>query len=239
MSPLSFTHVPQAGFSAFGAQLSMGVWALVDTIAYGDPTQPLWNAPMTVVVKIRIKRAVMGLLEAIAGAGGAKGCDRRWDGCQKQLNGLLHVAAVSNDPAKQEAALRLQKMLLLGAGEGQTQLRYQEEVDFARKQVALTSQGQGATDVALLGLGPLMAEIVLATDTLAAVIGHGGTSRTPYRRKANATTMCASTFSWASETLSWMAEHGGAGPERELAIASLTFSEFSSRPVSVSCSQSR
>ncbi|MBK9264642.1 MAG: hypothetical protein IPM54_33260 [Polyangiaceae bacterium] len=219
MSQLSFAHVPQAGFTAFGSTMSTGAWALVDTTNYENSSTPLWNAPMTAVVKIRMKRTVMGLLEAIAGAGGAKGCDRQWDSCQKQLNGLLGVAAESNNTAKREAAERLQKMLLLGAGAGQTQLRYQEEVDFARKQAALTSQGQGAADVALLGLGPIMAEIASATDALAAAIGHGETNRTPYRRKATAAMECATTFAWAADTLSWMVEHGGEGAERELAMA--------------------
>ncbi|MBK9259552.1 MAG: hypothetical protein IPM54_06900 [Polyangiaceae bacterium] len=219
MSQLSFAYVPQAGFSSFGATLSSNPWALVDASAYDDPAKPLWDAPMLVVIKVRMKRSVHGLLVAIAGAGGAKGCDRVWDGCQKQLNGMLGVFAASNDSVKRDAATRLQKTLLLGAGEGQTQLRYQEEVDFGRKQVALVSHGQGAADVALLGLSPMMTEIAAATEALAAVIGHGTTTAPPHMRRAKATAACSMTFGWAAESLEWIIEHGGNAPEREIAMA--------------------
>ena len=219
MSQLSFTHVPLAGFSAFGAHLLTGVWALVDSSAYEDPAKPLWDAPTMVVVKVRLHRQVQGLLQAIAGAGGAKACDRAWDGCQKHLNRHLRLQAISNDPAKQQAVTRLQNLLLLGAGEGQTQLRYHEEVDFGRKQMLLVSQGQAATDVQLLGLGPIMAEIALATDALAAAIGYGETSAAPHLRRSKSTIACVTTFGWAAETLGWMIEHGGNSAQRELALS--------------------
>ncbi len=222
MSQLSFTHVPSTGFSAFHAKFTTGVWALIDISAYeGIGATPLWSAPTLAVAKVRMKKAVMELLHAIDGAGSAKGCDQLWDGCQKQLNGLLGVSAVSNTSAKREAAARLQKILLLGAGEGQTRLRYQEEVDFGRKQVALVSQGQAATDVALLGLTPVIAEIVAATDALAVAIGHGNSVRAPHRRKAMATMGCVATFGWAADSFAWMIEHAGTGPDRELAVALL------------------
>jgi hypothetical protein len=222
MSQLSFTHVPATGFSAFHAKCTTGTWALIDISAYeGASATPLWNASTLVVVKVRTKKVVTELLHSIEGAGGAKGCDRIWDSCQKQLNGLIGVAAVSNDPAKRDAAGRLQKLLLLGAGEGQTRLRYQEEVDFGRKQAALVAQGQSASDVALLGLGPVITEIVAATNALAAAIGHDNSVVAPHRRKAIATMACVSTFGWAAESLGWMVEHAGAGPDRELAEALL------------------
>lgn len=231
MSQLSFTHVPSTGFSSFYAKFTSGVWALIDISAYeGAGAIPLWNAPTLVVVKVRLKKAVVELLHSIEGAGGAKGCDRIWDGCQKQLNGLICVAAASNDPAKRDAAGRLQKMLLLGAGEGQTRLRYQEEVDFGRKQVALVSQGQGAADVALLGLGSVITEIDSATNALAAAIGHGNSVVAPHRRKAMATVACVATFGWAVESLGWMFEHGRPGPDQELAMELLaTLNELVAR----------
>lgn len=222
MSQLSFTHVPSTGFSAFHAKFTTGVWALIDISAYeGTGAMPLWNAPTPVVVKVRMKKVVTELLHSIEGAGGAKACDRIWDSCQKQLKGLIGVAAVSNDPAKRDAAGRLQKMLLLGAGEGQTRLRYQEEVDFGRKQAALVSQGQGAADMALLGLGSVMTEIASATDALAAAIGHGNSVVAPHRRKALATVECVAAFGWAADSLGWMVEHANTGPDRELAVALL------------------
>ena len=113
--------------------------------------------------------------------------------------------------------MRLQKMLLLGAGMGQTKLKYQEEVDYGRKQVALASQGQAAADVMLLGLGAMLGDIALATEALALAIDHGHSVHAPYRRKAKATMACVATFEWAAATLTWLIENAGASPERDLA----------------------
>lgn len=218
MSQLSFAYVPPSGFAAFHANLNSHPWTLVDSSAYDDPTKPLWDASPLVLVKIRIQRAVHELLVAIAGAFGAKGCDRTWDNCQKQLNGLLGAYGASSDPAKRDAAKRLQSMLLLGAGIAQTLLRYQEEVDHGRKQMALIATGQGAADVALLGLGPMMNEIALATETLASVIGYGATIAPPHARRTKAVAACAATFASAAESLEWMIECGGIDTNREIAV---------------------
>lgn len=218
MSQLSFSNVPMMGFSSFYADLAAGAWGVIDVTGYEGPgATPLWNASLFVVVKMRLKREVSQLLQSIEGAGGAKGCDRAWDSCQKQLCGLLGVAAESNDLAKREAAMRLQKILLLGAGMGQTRLKYQEEVDFGRKQAALVSQGQAAADVTLLGLGAMLGDIALATEALALAIDHGHTVYAPYRRKAKATMACVATFEWAATTLTWLMENAGPGTERDLA----------------------
>jgi hypothetical protein len=97
-------------------------------------------------------------------------------------------------------------------------LQYQEEVDFGRKQIAMVSTGQAATDIALLELGPMMNEIALATESLASAIGHGETAAPPYARRAKAVSECVATFDHAAESLEWMIAHGGNGPERDIAI---------------------
>lgn len=235
MSQQSFFHVPHAGFAAFTATLSTGPWALVDTSAYEAQSGISWTAPSVVLVKIRLKHTVQGLLVAVSGARNAKGCDRNWDACQKQLCTLLDAAAASTVPAKREAAKRLQRLLLLGAGEGQTKLRYQEEVDFGRIQLQLVAHGQAEADVALLGLEPVLAEIASATDDLANAIGHGVSAVTPHARRAAAIADCVAIFTWASETLEWMVNRGANGSEKDLAVmllASLT--DLASRyPLSV------
>ena len=101
----------------------------------------------------------------------------------------------------------------------QTLLRYQEEVDFGRKQVALVASGQGAADVALLGLGPMMNEIAVATEAFASVIGHGETVAAPHARRAKAVAECVITFGAVTESVEWMIEHGGNGAERDVAMA--------------------
>lgn len=230
MSQPSFAYVPHTGFAAFNATLATSPWSLVDTSAYNDPAKPLWNAPLLVAVKVRVSRTVQGLLVAAMGAGSARICDQTWDGCQKRLNHGIGMHLASPDHDKRDAALRLKKILLLGAGEGQTRLRYQEEVDFGRKQVALVASGQGAADVALLGLGSTMNEIAVATEALALAIGYGESVVAPHARRAKATASCVLTFGWAAEYLAWMTSQAGAGDERALAMSLLaTLDELASR----------
>jgi hypothetical protein len=152
------------------------------------------------------------------GAGAAKDLDRAWDGAQKRFAGLVGVAAADDNGEKRAAAARIQKMLLLGAGEGQTNLSYQQEIDFGRKQVASAAQGQMGADIALLGLANAIADIAKATDALAVAIGYGQSANRPSDRLRAATAACASTFASVSEQLAWAAVHGAVGEDRERAV---------------------
>lgn len=234
MSKLSFAHVPPEGFVAFSAQLKTDPWASIDTKDWEGPGQTaaksLGDAPTWISLKLRIAWTIGTLIQAMEGSGIAKDCDIAWDNGQKQLKSLLAAAAAGSDTAKREAASRLQKSLLTGAGEGQTKLKYQQEVDFGHKQALITSQGQGAADVALLGLGNMMAEIAQATSALAAAIGHGQSSARPFERQKAATLACASVFGDAVELLIWLGERGMPDADRERAEGlRLSLSELSAR----------
>ncbi len=230
MSQLSFAYIPLTGFAAFKATLATSPWSQVDTSAYNDPAKPLWDAPLLVAVKVRVSRAVHGVLVASLGAGSARTCDQTWDGCQKRLNHGIGIHLASADNAQRDAALRLKTMLLLGAGEGQTRLRYQEEVDFGRKQVALVASGQGAADAALLGLTSTINEIAVATEALALAIGHGESVVAPHARRSKAVASCVLTFAWAAEYLDWMVSQAGPGDERAVAMNLLdSLQELASR----------
>lgn len=223
---LVFTHVPAAGFAAFDVELATGDWACVESTRFdGGPrkiAKPLEDGPTLIIVKLRLKWAIAALLQAIDVAGDAKECDRQWDVLQKQLASILGARVVSNDSHKRAAAQRLQSALLLrSSGIGQTKLPYQEEVDFGRQQVQHVCQGQGAADVALLGLVPLLVEISSATEALAISIGYGVSTKTPQERKASARAACAATFSSAAYWLGWIAEYGSEPADRERAAALL------------------
>ena len=83
----------------------------------------------------------------------------------------------------------------------------------------MAAQGQSSQDIALLGLGSVMTDIALATESLALAIGHGLSVHAPYRRTVVSTRECAATFGWAADTLGWLIERLGAEPEKELAQA--------------------
>ena len=217
-----FSHIPANGLTSLSADLETDAWGAIDTAPWEGPdrtaAKPLGDAPVTVAHKLRLKWSIATLLIATAGAGSAKDCDRAWDSVQKQLQSLIAAGASSSDPAKREAAGRLAKALLSGAGTAQTKLSYQQEVDFGRTQLAYTAKGQGAADVTLLGLGATMTEVQQTTDALAATIGHGQSAGRPFERLAEATAACAASFAVVAEALAWEAKHGQAGGDRERAV---------------------
>lgn len=223
MSDISFAHVPAEGFLSFSALLNTEPWASIDTTPWEAPgqsaSQSLGNAPMWVTLKLRLSWTIAALAQAIAGSATAKDCDVLWDNGQKRLDALLSAAAIDADAQKREAAQRLQKLLLTGAGQGQTKLKYQQEVDFGHHQAGVVAQGQGAADVALLGLGNVMNEIAQATHALAAAIGHGKGSGRPFERQKAALSDCASVFGDAVDWLVFLSERGFAADDRERAMA--------------------
>ena len=218
MAQLSFTNVNEEGFIAFSQSLTADDWGAIDITSYEGPNRtalvPLCDAPTVVLYKLKLRWAIGEFLDARAGADSAKDLDRNWDDAQKRLRRLLDAAATDRDGAKREAAARLKNSLLMGAGEGQTKLKYQQEVDFGRQQLQLTSSGQNAADIALLGLATTMSDIEDATDALAAGIGHGQTNRRPSKRRREAMAACASVFLTVAKDLAWLAEHGQDGADR-------------------------
>lgn len=131
-----------------------------------------------------------------------------WDSTQKRLKALLDAAAVHPDAQVREAAERLRKALLLGAGEAQTKLKYQQEVDFGRQQVELASSSQVAADIALIGLGSVIDDIRDTTEALANAIGHGTSPQILSKQLQAATTSCRATFASVATDLAWIIDHG-------------------------------
>lgn len=216
MSQQSFVHVPQAEFSGFLVVLSTGPWARIDTSAVDDGLTPVSRAPLLVVVKLRLKQAVYDLLQALSVAGNPRAYDRTWEACQRQLRAELAAAAASDNRAKRAAAKRLQDLLLLGVGDNEARLRYQEEVDFGRIQLSLAAHGQTEEDVALLGLDPLLTEIAAVTDGLATALGDLAPLSLVHTQKAKAVAKCVNVFGWATDALGWLLEGAATAIEREL-----------------------
>ncbi|MDI3282850.1 hypothetical protein [Polyangium sp. 15x6] len=218
MSEPSYAHVPEEGFQSFALELSQGAWALIDTTDYEGGGQaapkPLCDAPLQVIWKLRVAWALAELGSARGGADTAKDSDGAWDGTQKKLGGLLLAASHDKDPEKRAAAARLQKAFLLGAGTGQTKLRYQQEVDYGRTQVQLAKEAPHAVDIHLLGLEQVITEIEETTDALADAIGHGqGKGRRPSERRRAALGACSTTFAAVADSIAWVLRHGAPGDQ--------------------------
>lgn len=225
MADGSFAYVPAEGFTAFGAELRTGAWGDIDTTNYlgadGRLIKAISSAPVKVVLKVQLQGAIATMVDVLKSAGSAKACDDVWDTAEKRLGVMISAALVSKNAAKRAAGERLHQWLLLGEGAGQTKLKYHQEVDFARKQLELGTNGQCAADIALLELGDLMQDIAIATEALAGAIGHGNTGFTPSRRKGATLSSCRIAFGAVHGQLEWIASSGSSGIDKDVASALL------------------
>ncbi|HRI66559.1 MAG TPA: hypothetical protein PK156_20060 [Polyangium sp.] len=222
MTEVSFAHVPAEGFTAFGVQLANDAWSTIDVSAYlganGRLLQSLGGAPAFVLFKAQLLLAVTEVVHVVQSTAGAKTCDEAWDRAQKRFSGLIAVGRMSLNDREKSAADRLHAALLLGkSGEGQTRLAYQHEVDFGRKQIRLSAETQCAADIALLGLGTVMASIASTTEELAAAIGQGRPDLAPAKQRRAAVANCIQVFGTVYRAIEWIAEHGDRA-DQEMAV---------------------
>ena len=224
MKQLDFAHVPAAAFAVFDEELSNGDWASVESTRFDGhelhAAKPLEECRTLAIVKLRLRWAIASLLQAIEVSGDAKECGRHWNSLQKQLNACLREQSTSMNMRKRAAARRLQSELLRNRF-GRTMMTYRQEVELGHHQVNHVSHGQGAADVASLGLVPLMLEISSATDTLANAIGYDSAVNINQDRKTAARAACAETFASAAYWLGCIAEYGSERSDRERAHALL------------------
>jgi hypothetical protein len=218
MKITNFMFVTAEAFIAFKQILEQDEWEMIDITSYVGPNwvmkRSVGDAPATVLRKVRMLWALTNLEIVRKGAGDAKMRDRHWDNMQKRLFAFIDAASMHADANIREAAERLRKLLLLGAGQAQTKLKYHQEVDFGRQQVEITSSGEAAADIALLGLEQAIDDIRQATEDLALCIGYGQGSMTPAARVRAAMTACCTTFDAIATELEWIAEHGEIGIDR-------------------------
>lgn len=223
MADVSFTHVPAEGFTAFGTQLEKGEWGSIDVSTYvgsdGRPAKPMGDAPTFVSFKVALQIAVSELVTVVQSTVGARGFDAVWDQTEKHFSALVVAARKSSNGPVKAAADRLFAALLMGRGDLQTQLGYQQEVDFGRKQVHLSGQPQMATDIALLELGPMIQAIAVATEDLADAVSHGRADFSPSKQRKALVAKCSQVFGTIHRALDWHAEYGATGEDRKKALA--------------------
>jgi len=220
MADVSFAHVSAEGFTAFSAQLDNDPWSAIDVSTYlgakGRLCKPIGSAPVLVLLKVQLLLAVSDVVTVVQSTSGAKGYDDAWDRAQRRLAGLIAVARMSANAPEREAADRLHNSLLLGKnGDRQTKLAYQHEVDFGRNQMRLAADSQNAADIAVLGLGTVIAHIAGATEDLAAAVGQGRADLAPSLQRKAIVAKCVQVFGTVYRTLAWMAEFGDADDRQQ------------------------
>jgi hypothetical protein len=221
LAAFGYGFVPDRAFIAFQPELEQGAWKQVSTKKYeeGAKKEPaaLLQAPILVVCKLRLARSIDNLLASFGLASLVK-LDQAWDATQRRLFHRIGAAVDDEDPAVREAGDRLRDGLLSGSGTAQTQLDYDSEVDFGRRQIALTQDGGPlAADAKAIKLGDTLADVEKTTEALAKGLGRaeGGKRRSPSQQQRDAMAECAAAFNSVHDDLLWLVGTLPAGPDRE------------------------
>ena len=208
-------------FISFEKELEEGAWKEIATKKFEaeakESVGALLKAPLPVTWKLRMRFGIASVLSAL-GVPQISELDAVWDASQRRLFHRLGAAVDDKDPAVRAAADRLCSLLLLGTGTQQTQLEYEDEVDFGRKQVAAARHGGPfAADAKLARIDGEIADIDKATEALAAGLNRptGGKRRAPSQQVREAVAECAQIFNGVHDDLSWFVDKAPPGAERD------------------------
>ncbi|MBI5517304.1 MAG: hypothetical protein HY909_26260 [Deltaproteobacteria bacterium] len=217
-----YGRIPEEGFLAFRKELTEGWWGEIpvpDKEAGKHTATMLLGLPADTRWKMRLAKAI-GLLAAAAASGPAVKVDvldQHWDSSQRKLDLEIQLLGESDDPHARALADRLSTTLLAGDGRAQTQLAYDKEVDFGRRQVELGRTEPLGQDLRAAGLEKLLREIEIRTEALAEGIGRGGEGGRPsarWLRVRDALRGCANAFNAVHDALDYDLDQAADGPDR-------------------------
>lgn len=229
MAALGYSYVPEKGYVAFGQEMTEGAWKDVSIKKYDVADRRLAAGVLLgmarpVLWKLRVTW-VLGDLRVALGMATADvmlGLDGDWDRAQRRFHFTVAGAGEHPDPAVREAAARVRERLLLGNGTAQTNLGWDEEVDFGRQQLELAGEGRLAADIKRLGAGDHIAEIRKTTEALATGLGRGpGQKRAGARsqRVRESLVACSATFNAVHDEMAWIIDHTDPGTDRDQLVA--------------------
>ena len=221
MAAHGYGNVPDRGFIAFDRELNDGAWNDISLVGIEDAAKldisVLLTTPLPAVWKLRLRWGIATVLASL-GAPSLTKLDEIWDGAERRLFHHIAIGVDSDNANVRAAADRLRAQLLLGAGTAQTLLSYDDEVDFGRRQIALTREGAPlAADAKKVKLESVLADVEKATDALADALGRtsGEKRKTPSKQLRDALGECAAAFNSVHEDLNWFVGKTAPGAERD------------------------
>ena len=211
MTRYGYGYVTEKGFMAFSHDLEEGAWQGVSIQGFDGAQRALsgdaLGMPRDVAWKLRATWAIAALRDALGASPEVLAeLDAAWDASERRLYHRICCSAEDRDPAVREAAERLRGALLSGNGTAQTNLTYDEEVDYGRHQVVLMSKGAVARDVQICGLAGAREEIAEVTEALAHGLGRApGEKRkgSRHQRIRAARSACAAAFNGIHGEIAW------------------------------------
>ena len=221
MAGYGYGNVADRAFVAFDRELEEGAWKAVSTSNYEDAVKQnaalLLTAPLPVVWKLQLRSSIAEVLVAL-GAPAIATLDDTWDAAERRLFHHIAIGVDSDNASVRAAADRLRSQLLSGSGTAQTQLSCDDEVDFGRQQIALTSEGGPlAADAKKVKVVESLADIHKATEALAQALGRGTNEKrkTPSKQLREALGECTTAFNSVHEQLAWFISKTPPGTERD------------------------
>lgn len=233
MSRYGYQGLTVENFVGFHPTLTSGQWAEVDLTPHAK--EPLHMVPVLVFFKTLLVEAIDGLVAAQGAHNDVQRSDGPWDDAQRRFVLTVQLKAIDADPAVRADAEAVQAQLCPGGTTAMTSLPAEQEVDFARNQLALARAPKLAPTVARLGLGGLLAEIERCTHDLAQALGRGAAERGAMprsKRIARAVQDAVGAFNLAHTGLDHLAGAASTPEERAL-LASMVapFHELLARRV--------
>jgi len=221
MAAFGYGAVSDRAFVAFDQELDEGAWKEIATKKHEDAAREsvvaLLTAPKPVGWKVRLRLGIAEVLTAL-GAASLAVLDEGWDSAQRRLFHHVGAATDSDDRSVRAAADRLRGQILAGTGTAQTQYAYDDEVDFGRKQIALTQPGGPlAADAKKCKLEGALADVERTTAALAEGLGRGKNEkrRPPSKQLRDAMSECVAAFNAVHDELAWFVRKAPAGAERD------------------------
>ncbi len=213
MAGHGYSFVTDRGFNGFSRELESGAWGAVSIKKYDAEDEaaklPLADTPAVVVWKLRTLWGIRAVAKA-TGVDALAEFDAEWDSAQRALNLAVGAAEEHKEPATRAAAGRIRLSLLSGGGVAQTQIGFDQEVDFGLNQIDLASRSPLAADVKTAGVGEHLKRIQAATEAFAVALGRDtGKGRAPARgrRIREALIACSTAFNGIHDEIEWAIEH--------------------------------
>lgn len=234
MAGRGYKGLTEKNLVGFHTELAAGGWASVDIGDARKQTRGRGELPALAFFKLLVVEAIDGLVAAQGADNDVQRFDGPWDDAQRRLVLTVQLQCLDPDASVRADAEQVRAQLCPDGGTAMTALPADEEVDFARNQLALARSPQLAPLVKRLGLGDLLDEVERRTDDLARAIGRGagGAALPRSKRIERAHQNAVGAFNFAHTGLDRLADVAATAEEREhLAALLAPFNELLARRV--------
>jgi hypothetical protein len=224
MSEKTYSQVMEAGYLSLLNTLPQSEWGQISAPTAPSPAEVIGLSPLA-LSKVLLMRALLGMRRILHPdpAEAADLRDQDWDRVQRLLDADIIRLENSKDPQARADGALLRAATLKGHGTGQTNMRYEAEVQWGFLQVQKAEEPSLQAAIARHDLTERFEEIASTTSALADAIGWSAdTARvSPSIRRRAALRGCAQACALADKTLLALLDLLPVGSPEAARVASL------------------